>query len=226
MYNILFVEDEMLVAEVIIAYLQKEGYKVNHTISGIKAIELFKQNTYDLIILDLMLPDISGERVCKNIREKSDVYIFMLTAKSDVDSRVEGLDIGADEYLIKPISPREIVARVNALFRRYKNEERSELYYDGKLYIDVNKRITKVNNLEIHLTPNEFEILEILIRHKGMVLSRDQIIDNMSIDNEDSSDRSIDVHIKNIRKKIEENSRNPRYILTVTKIGYKFGGDI
>lgn len=135
MYKIMLVEDEVSVAEVIQAYLIKEGYEVIHTISGIEAINIFLSKKFDLVILDLMLPDLSGERVCQSIREKSDVHIFMLTAKGNLDSRIEGLNIGADEYLVKPFSPRELVARVNALFRRFKLEgsKNKYLFNDGNL---------------------------------------------------------------------------------------------
>ncbi|MEG0773839.1 response regulator transcription factor [Clostridium sp.] len=228
MKNILIIEDEESVSEVLKAYLEKEGYKVSSTTRGLEGIELFKTIDFKLVILDLMLPDISGEEVCKIIREKSNVYIFMLTAKGALNDRVEGLNMGADEYLIKPFSPRELTARVNALFRRLnmKQDEKEELLFnDGTLSVDYDKRIVKVNEEEIPFTPNEFDILYTLIINKGKVLSREQLIDKIFGMDFDGYDRTVDVHIKNIRKKIEEDTRNPKYVITVIKIGYKFGGE-
>ncbi|MGG7143287.1 response regulator transcription factor [Clostridium nigeriense] len=224
MFSILLVEDEESVAEILKAYFEKEGYEVYHTISGIEAINIFLSKKFDLVILDLMLPDISGERVCKILREKSEAYIFMLTAKGDLESRVEGLNMGADEYLIKPFSPREMIARVNALFRRFDKKENKFLYDDGILIVDSERRIVKLNDNKLAFTPNEFDILNILIKNRGIALTREQIINNVFGDNFDGFDRTIDVHIKNLRKKLESDTKNPKYIITVTKVGYRFGG--
>jgi DNA-binding response OmpR family regulator len=227
MKNILIIEDEESVSQVLKAYLEKEGYKVSCTTRGLEGIELFKTIDFKLVILDLMLPDISGEEVCKTIRQQSNVYIFMLTAKGALNDRVEGLNIGADEYLIKPFSPRELTARVNALFRRLSMKEEKEelLFNDGTLSVDYDKRIVKVNGEEIPFTPNEFDILYTLIINKGKVLSREQLIDKIFGMDFDGYDRTVDVHIKNIRKKIEDDTRNPKYVITVIKVGYKFGGE-
>ncbi|MBU5269677.1 response regulator transcription factor [Clostridium cochlearium] len=223
--NILIIEDEKKVSSVLKAYLEKEGYEVFSTTSGINGIEIFKQGNFKLIILDLMLPDIEGEEVCKIIREISDVYIFMLTAKGDLSNRIEGLNIGADEYLVKPFSPRELTARVNALFRRIGGEEKEILSFNnGELKIDKIKRLVKIQEKDVKLTPNEFEILYTLASNKGKVFTREMLINSaLGLDFE-GFDRTVDVHIKNIRKKIEKDSRNPKYILTVTRVGYKFGG--
>ncbi|APH14661.1 hypothetical protein NPD5_1011 [Clostridium sporogenes] len=227
MSSILIIEDEKRVSEVLKAYLEKEGYKVYCTTKGLEGIEIFKSIDIQLIILDLMLPDISGEEVCKIIRQGSDVHIFMLTAKGALDDRIEGLNIGADEYLIKPFSPRELTARVNALFRRLSadNSTSNLIFDDGKLSIDYDKRIVKVNGKEVSITPNEFDILYALVSNKGKVLSREQLIDKIFGIDFEGYDRTIDVHIKNIRKKIEEDTKNPKYIVTVMKVGYKFGGE-
>ncbi|HDK7169494.1 TPA: response regulator transcription factor [Clostridium botulinum] len=227
MNNILIIEDEKRVSEVLKAYLEKEGYKVYCTTKGLEGIEIFKSINIKLIILDLMLPDISGEEVCKIIRQSSDVHIFMLTAKGALNDRIEGLNIGADEYLIKPFSPRELTARVNALFRRLSTDNSTSnlIFDDGKLIIDYDKRVVKVNGKEISITPNEFDILYALVLNKGKVLSREQLIDKIFGIDFEGYDRTIDVHIKNIRKKIEEDTKNPKYIVTVMKVGYKFGGE-
>lgn len=227
MNNILIIEDEERVAEVLKAYLEKEGYEVYCAAEGLKGIDIFKTKDIKLVILDLMLPDISGEEVCKIIRETSNVHIFMLTAKGTLADRIEGLNIGADEYLIKPFSPRELTARVNALFRRLgaENSLLNFIYNDKRLTIDYDKRIVKVNGEQIPFTPNEFDILYTLTANKGKVLSREQLINKVFGIDFEGYDRTIDVHIKNIRKKIEEDTRNPKYIITVTKVGYKFGGE-
>ncbi len=174
-----------------------------------------------------MLPDISGEEVCRIIRQSSDVHIFMLTAKGALNDRIEGLNIGADEYLIKPFSPRELTARVNALFRRLStyNSTSNLIFDDGRLGIDYDKRVVKVNGKEVSITPNEFDILYTLVSNKGKVLSREQLINKIFGIDFNGYDRTIDVHIKNIRKKIEEDTKNPKYIVTVMKVGYKFGGE-
>jgi DNA-binding response OmpR family regulator len=224
--NILIIEDEEKVSEILKAYLEKAGYSVYCTATGMEGIKLFEKIEFNLVILDLMLPDISGEEVCSVLRKISEVHIFMLTAKSTLEDRIEGLNFGADEYLIKPFSPRELTARVNALFRRLNiNKGEKKVYNNGDFEISYEERIVKVLGKEISLTPNEFDIVHILSSNKGKVFTRDQLIERiMGIDFQ-GFDRTIDVHIKNIRKKIEEDSRNPKYILTVTRIGYKFGGD-
>lgn len=221
MNNILIIEDERKVSEVIKAYLERDGYCVYITDKGLEGIDLFNKIEFKLVILDLMLPDIDGEEVCKVLRRISDVHIFMLTAKAGLNDKIEGLNIGADEYLTKPFSPRELTARVNALFRRFSNNS-CLMFNNGKLEIDNDKRTIKVNGEVISLTPNEFDILYVLVLNKDKVLSREQIIEKVFGIDFDGSDRTVDVHIKNIRKKIEEDSKNPQYIITVTKLGYKF----
>ncbi|HEY5576350.1 MAG TPA: response regulator transcription factor [Clostridiaceae bacterium] len=223
--NILIIEDEDKVSEVIKAYLQKEGFDVVTASSGLEGIGLFKKNNFQLVILDLMLPDIDGEEVCRILRNMSDVYIFMLTAKVALEDKIEGLNLGADEYLTKPLSPRELTARVNALFRRIGTKEENLIFIDSYLSVDNEARVARVSGKEISLTPNEFDILIALIRNRGRVLSREQLIDIVFGIDFEGSDRTVDVHIKNIRKKIEQDTKNPLYIVTVTKSGYKFGGD-
>lgn len=226
MNNILVIEDEEKVSEVIKAYLEREGYNVCCTTKGLEGIKLFSKGNFKLVILDLMLPDIEGEEVCKALRRISDVYIFMLTAKVGLSDKINGLNMGADEYLTKPFSPRELTARINALFRRLYENDDILSFNNGNLQIDNNKRIVKLKGKEINLTPNEFDILYALIANNGNVLSRDQLIDKIYGLDFDGFERTIDVHIKNLRKKIEDDTKNPQYIITVTKLGYKFGGDI
>ncbi|KPU45494.1 transcriptional regulatory protein WalR [Oxobacter pfennigii] len=224
--NILIIEDEIMVSEVLSAYLEKEGYSVYCSNKGIDGLKLFEEIDFKLVILDLMLPDIEGEEICRAIRKISDVYIFMLTAKGTLNDRVEGLNMGADEYLVKPFSPRELTARVNALFRRIINNKASDMSIkNGDIEINPEDRSVKVKGDYVQLTPNEFDILYVLALNKGKVLTREQLIQKVFGLEFEGYDRTIDVHIKNIRKKIEEDSRNPKFIITVTRIGYKFGGD-
>lgn len=226
MNNILIIEDEEKISNVLKAYLKKDGYEVYSTTSGIEGLKLFDSIEFKLVILDLMLPDIQGEEVCKIIREKSDVYIFMLTAKSTLEDRIEGLNKGADEYLVKPFSPRELTARVNALFRRLDISNNVVLSFNnGELEIYKDSRTVKVKGEEVMLTPNEFDILYALATNKQRVFTREQLIDKVFGMDFEGFDRTIDVHIKNIRKKIEEDSKNPKYIQTIVRIGYKFGGE-
>lgn len=223
MKNILVIEDEEKVSEVVKAYLEKDGYRVYCTTKGLEGIELFQKLDFKLVILDLMLPDVDGEEVCNALRRISDVYIFMLTAKAALSDKIEGLNMGADEYLTKPFSPRELTARVDALFRRIDEKNHVLSFDNGKIKIDKERRSLKVCDKEIDFTPNEFDIVYALASNKGNVLTRDQLIDKVFGLDFEGSERTIDVHVKNIRKKIEEDSRKPKYILTVTKYGYKFG---
>jgi len=226
MNNILIIEDEKSVSEILKAYLEKEGYGVYTTENGLDGIEVFRKEKINLVILDLMLPDIDGEEVCRILRRISDVYIFMLTAKVSLSDKIEGLNIGADEYLTKPLSPRELTARVNALFRRVGGGKDNILSIDDdKITIHSDKRVVKINGEEVNLTPNEFDILYALASNRGKVFTREAIIERVFGIDFDGSDRIVDVHIKNLRKKIEEDSRAPKYIVTVTKVGYKFGDE-
>lgn len=227
MSKILVIEDEISVLEAIEAYLKKDGYEVKTASRGYRGLELFNSESFDLVILDLMLPDISGEEITAKIREKSNTYVFMLTAKSSLEERIKGLEIGADEYLVKPFSPRELMARVNALFRRLNepsNNPNSISYNNGDLVIDKERREVHVRGENVQLTPIEFDILDILSSNNGVVMSRELLIEKVLGVDFEGVDRTIDVHIKNIRKKIELDTKNPEYIITVFKLGYKFGG--
>jgi DNA-binding response OmpR family regulator len=224
MSSILIIEDEAKVSEVIKAYLEKEGYNVYCADKGAEGIEIFNKHHCNLVILDLMLPDITGEEICRTIRQKSDVHIFMLTAKGALEDRIQGLNSGADEYLVKPFSPRELTARVNALFRRLNSESSDKLSFDnGSLVIDKQKREVRLCSDEVILTPNEFDILYVLASNKGKVFTREQLIEKTMGYDFEGFDRTIDVHIKNLRKKLKEDSKQPKFIITVFGVGYKFG---
>lgn len=220
--NILVVDDEIKIVEVISLYLKNEGYEVICAANGREAIDKYKSNDIDLIILDLMLPDISGEDVCREIREISDVPIVMLTAKADESSVLNGYSLGSDDYITKPFSPKQLVAKVNVLFKRVIKTESSKISFNDDLIIDLkSSEVTKNNNL-VNLTPSEYKILTILSKHPQQVFTREELLDYIIGENDYVYDRIIDTHIKNLRAKIESDSKNPRYIKTVRSIGYKF----
>ena len=222
--KILIIEDEKQIAQIVRSYLVKEGFTVTLAETGQKALSLIKMD-YDLIILDLMLPDMAGEMICSSIREFSDVPIIMLTAKSSEDERVRGLGLGADDYVVKPFSSRELVARVKAHLRRtQKNEGKVLSFNDGLLVIDTLAMVVKKKEKEIPLTTTEFKILLFLAKSPEVVIGRFQIVQNVLGYNFEGYDRVIDAHIKNIRHKIEEDPQKPLLIKTVYGAGYKFIG--
>lgn len=225
--NILIIEDEVRVADIMTKYLEKENYKVYTAYTGKEGLDTFYKYKIDVVLLDLMLPDIQGEDICKEMRNVSNVYIFMITAKGALDDKLEGFKIGADEYLVKPVSPRELVARVKALEVRQERENNKDslIFNKGHMKIYLQERLVKINEECISLTPNEFDLLYELARSPGRVFTREQLIEAVMGIDFDGFDRTIDVHIKNLRKKIEEDTKNPKYIKTVTGIGYKFEGD-
>ncbi|MTK10866.1 MAG: response regulator transcription factor [Clostridiaceae bacterium] len=226
--TILVVDDEPKIVEVVEAYLKKEGFNVLTAEDGEKALKLFKNEVIHLVVLDLMLPKISGEEVCNRIRATSDVPIIMLTAKSEEDDKVEGLAIGADDYLTKPFSARELVGRVKALIRRsYRDSSPLAdylIFNNGDLEIDINKMKVKKGGQYVNLTTNEFKILLALLTNPGQIFSREQLVERAFGLDYVGFDRTIDSHIKNIRQKIEDNHREPKYIITVYGMGYKFVG--
>lgn len=225
-FKILIVDDEEKILKVIEAYLIKEGFEVLTAKDGEEALNIFNKELIHLIILDLMLPKISGEEVCTKIRAASSVPIIMLTAKTEEDNKIEGLTIGADDYVTKPFSNRELVSRVKALIRRtYRdNKPLAELLIinNGDLEIDIEKFIVKKQGKNVNLTSNEFKILIVLLSNPGQVFSRDQLVNKAFGIDYDGFDRTIDTHIKNIRRKIEDDPKNPKYIVSIYGVGYKF----
>ncbi len=224
--NILIVEDEKNISDVINAYLKQENFNTFLAYDGKKAITLFKEKNIHLVILDLMIPKLSGIEVCKQIRVFSNVPIIMLTAKTEEEDKIKGLSIGADDYVSKPFSPKELVSRVKALLRRaYRdNKPLAEKlsFNNGDLEIEIDKMLVRKNNNEIDLTVNEFKILLALLSNPDQVLSREQLIHSVFGYDYDGFDRTIDTHIKNIRQKIEDTPKSPQYIKTVYGAGYKF----
>lgn len=227
--KILVVEDEAKILEVVTSLMEKQGYEVYQAEEGKQALEIFNNNEISLIILDLMLPDISGEEICMKIREKSRVPIIMLTAKIDEANLLRGLDIGADDYITKPFSLMELVARVKVILRRSSDELKPLYKYNsfqnGDLYIDVESNIIKKKNELLNLTQSEWKILLSLIKYPNKVFTREELV-TIALGSEfDGYNRTIDSHIKNLRQKIEDNPKSPSYIITVFGKGYKFGGE-
>ena len=222
--RILLVEDEKAIRDAVAAYLERAGYWVTPAADGQEAVDAFSLHQFDLVILDLMLPKLPGEKVCRIIRDTSDVPIIMLTAKGEVEDRIVGLELGADDYLIKPFSPRELVARVRALLRRahIDSEPQREVLDFGGLTIDLNGHKVLVNDEEIDLTASEFKLLTMLSRYPGRVYSRMELVEKVLGYDFEGYERTIDSHVKNLRAKIGDDPRNPRWIYTVHGVGYRF----
>lgn len=226
MENILVVDDEYKIVEVIKVYLEKSGYNVITAFNGKDAIKEYENNNIDLIILDLMLPDINGEDICKTLREKSNVPIIMLTAKIQEEDALNGFNIGADDYITKPFSPKILVSKVNAILKRIFSNEKKRLYFNyGDLVIDTASYEVFKKDERVTLTPSEFKILLELSKNPNVVFTREELMDKTMKEDNYVYDRIIDSHIKNIRSKIEDNSKDPKYVLTVHGVGYKFGGE-
>ena len=225
--KILIIEDEEYALEVVKAYLDHEGYETYTAQDGARALKLFFDIMPDFVVLDLMLPDMTGEEICQEIRKVSETPILMLTAKSALDDRINGLEIGADDYLVKPFSPRELVTRIKTIMKRVsKHTSKTDyLYQDAYLIIDEKNHTVLSDNLSVSLTPNEFKLLAFLVRNKMQVFTREQLIEHILGVDYEGFDRTIDVHIKNLRKKIEPDPKNTIYIKTVFGIGYKFEGE-
>jgi DNA-binding response OmpR family regulator len=226
--KILIVDDEEVIREVLAAYFEKEGWNIIFATNGLEALKQIKEENPDIIILDLMLPDISGEEVCRLTRKDNDVPIIMLTAKSAEDDIINGIVIGADDYVTKPFSPREVVVRTKGLLRRVRKSisNRKLSFNNQQLVIDHFKKEVRFNDQLISLTPNEYKILVTMASYPGRVYSRGDLLVKIQEDDNyfEGYERSIDTHIKNLRKKIETDSRQPVFILTVFGMGYKFGG--
>ncbi len=223
--KILIIEDEEKILDMIKKYLEQEMFKVYTAENGDKGMELWKSETPDLIILDLMLPEINGLDLCREIRGSSTVPIIMLTAKSQETDKIIGLEVGADDYITKPFSLAELTARIRANLRRNeysKNKEKEEIIIKGDLYVNLSNVEVKVKEIPVTLTPTEFKILALLIQNPGRVYSRLQLLDAALGEVYSGYERSIDTHVSNLRHKIESDAANPGYIKTVYGIGYKF----
>ncbi len=224
--QILVVDDEIIVCNTIRAYLEAEGFNVQTATDGITGLKKIKDNQFALIILDVMLPELDGFEVLRQLRQFSDVYVLMLTAKGDEFDKVVGLKLGADDYLTKPFSPRELVARVQAILRRGRTtiSHEAQLLKFSQLTIDLAAQVVKKSGVTVDLTSTEFSLLTALIRHRGRVLSREQLIELIWGYDYFGDARVIDTHIRRLRGKIEDDSADPTYIITVRGSGYRFDG--
>lgn len=221
MFNILLVDDEIKITEVIKAYLDKEGYNTFIAHDGQKALELFTQEEFDLVILDRMLPDISGEEICKRIRETSLVHIIMLTAKTEDDDKIDGFNLGCDDYVCKPFNVKELVLRIKAVFRKIEKEEIIKV--GDEIEVNTLSHEVKIRGTEVSLTNTEYKILLLLVNNQKKIFIREELLELVTEDHYEKFDRIIDVHIKNLRQKIEEDTKKPKIIQTVYGVGYKFG---
>jgi len=234
MARILIIEDEEKIVKLLRSYLEAEHFEVVWTASGADGLEMASES-FDLILLDLMLPDMPGEEVCQRLRRHSDVPVVMLTARSSEEERVRGLGLGADDYVVKPFSPRELVLRIKAILKRTERAQDRKMagegadagtysFNSGRLIVRAGRHEVTFEGTAVTLTPVEFKALMSMIRNRGLVLSRAQLIDAVYGYSFEGYDRTIDAHIKNLRRKIESNPRKPQFIQTVYGVGYKFTG--
>jgi len=222
--KILVVDDEPQIMRVLKGYLESAGFQGSTAFDGAEALAAFRHATPDLIVLDLMLPQVDGLDVARAIRRESGVPIIMLTARVDETDRLIGLELGADDYVTKPFSPREVVARVRAVLRRAGGgpEPAGRTLAAGDVALDMDKRQASVAGRPVELTPTEFDLLAVLVESPGRVFSRMQLLDKLQGYAYEGYERTIDVHVKNLRQKIEADPKRPVYILTVYGLGYKF----
>ena len=224
--TVFIVDDDPKLTKLLKTYFDKEGFVTYLAHEGTNAVEAIKEKKPDLVILDLMLPGLDGWEICRRLRKDSDVPIIMLTARDEETDRVSGLEMGADDYVSKPFSPREVIARAKAILRRtQKPTEKVEPIRAGSLLIDIERHLVKKGNVALDVTPTEFKILELLATNSGRVLTRLQIVERVQGYAFEGYERTIDAHMKNLRRKIEDNPRDPQYILTVYGVGYRFAGD-
>lgn len=229
MQTILVVDDEPKIIEVVKSYLESKGMNVLTATTGRQALDIFEKQNPSLVLLDLMLPDITGEEVCAAIRRKSRIPVIMLTAKVEEADILRGLNIGADDYITKPFSLKTLHARIEAVLRRTSDDMKPlfsrNSWGDGDLAIDFEKHTVTKKQSDVSLTPIEFNILSTLIKYPNKIFTRDELIAKALKGDYEGYDRTIDTHIKNIRRKIESNPSEPVYVITVYGLGYKFKGD-
>jgi DNA-binding response OmpR family regulator len=224
--NILLVDDEQSVQKLLASALRKDGYEVVSAFDGQQALDRLREGSFDLLVLDLMLPEIDGFEVCRQVRASSSVPIIMLTARVEEIDKVLGLELGADDYITKPFSMREFRSRVKAVLRRSQltqaEEPAQETLEDGELRIDFDKRLVTLDDEPIRLTYVEFEILAALARHPGRVYSRATLLERVWGDSAYRDPRTVDVHIRHLREKLEQDPKHPALVCTVRGVGYRF----
>ncbi|MDA8217333.1 MAG: response regulator transcription factor [Dehalococcoidales bacterium] len=225
--TILIIDDESIVREVVERYLVREGYSVRTAADGETALQIAYEQQPDLVVLDLMLPKVDGLEVCRRLRAESSVPIIMLTAKGEETDKVVGLTLGADDYMVKPFSPRELVARVQAVLRRAPTaspglQEGNRVLRFPDLQIDMRTRVVQAGGREVELTPKEFDLLTFLASSPGQVFTRDQLLEKVWDYRYAGDTSTVTVHVRRLREKVEENPMRPRYLKTVWGVGYKF----
>ena len=224
--TVLIVEDDPNTIKLVGLYLSRDGHKVLSAADGLEGLRLAREAQPDLVVLDLMLPGMSGMEVCRILREESEVPIVMLTARVEEEDRLAGLDIGADDYVTKPFSPRELASRVRAVLRRTARDALGrgpEKLVHGDITVDLRRRAVHVGTTRVRLTPTEFRFLVLLIREPGRTFTREQIIDQVFGYDFDGFDRTVDAHVSNLRRKLESSPEKPNYIHTIYGVGYRFG---
>ena len=221
---VLIVEDDTRIATLVTLYLEREGFTTRTAVDGRQALELARRYPPSFVILDLMLPAVDGWEVCRALRRTSDVPILILTAREDELDRILGLELGADDYVVKPFSPRELVARVKAILRRARPDpaRSTRLFSHGALALDRDKHKVSIDGQPVALTPSEFTLLQVLMTAPGRVFSRQELLDALYPAGDAVVDRVVDVHIGKLRQKIEADPTRPRYVLTVRSVGYQF----
>ncbi len=223
--KVLVVDDDVKTVELVKLYLNRDGYKVLVAYDGVEALRLARESHPDLVVLDIMLPGKDGLEVARTLRNESEIPIIMLTARTTEDDKLTGLDLGADDYVTKPFSPKELAARVRAVLRRLPDEIRGPTEIEqGGLTLNFLKRQASLDGKVLNLTPVEFKLLGVLVREPERVFSRAQLIEKVFGYDFEGFDRTVDVHILNLRRKLEPESSHPRYIRTVYGAGYKFVG--
>jgi DNA-binding response OmpR family regulator len=220
--RILLIEDDTRLAEMVRDYLGEAGFRVSRAANGADGLLLHGREAFDAIVLDLMLPDMDGLKVCSQIRARAATPILMLTARGDAMDRVVGLEMGADDYLPKPFEPRELLARLKAILRRSKGERKGQALRFGRLEIDADAREVRLDGEVRALTAYQFDLLLALARHAGRVMSRESLMDTLKSEPLEAFDRSIDVHISRIRAAIEDDPKKPRRVITIRGAGYVF----
>ncbi len=219
--RVLVVDDDVKTVELVKLYLNRDGYRVMTAYDGIEALRLAREGRPDLIVLDLMLPGMDGLEVCRNIRNESDVPIIMLTAMTTDQDKLTGLELGADDYMTKPFSPRELAARVRTVLRRIPGQRGPALVKQGELTVNFHKHEVTLAGKPVHLTSVEFKLLGVLVKEPGRVFSRAQLIEQALGPDFEGFDRTIDVHILKLRRKLEPDPAHPTYVKTVYGVGYK-----
>lgn len=223
MYNILVVDDEEKIRTVIRKYGEFEGYKISEAANGIEAVEMCRKNNYDLVILDIMMPELDGFTTCRKIRENKDIPIIMLSARGEEYDKIHGFELGIDDYVVKPFSPRELMMRVKVVISRHSTsgggEQEHEVFQAEGLYIDFTGRIVQIDGEKAEMTPKEYDLLFYLVRNKGIALTREKLITDVWGYDYYGDDRTLDTHIKLLRSSLKEYRR---FLVTLRGVGYRF----